>query len=313
VKFEDGVLVRLATAGLRPALFDSGTLEQFVTALYDTSFVTVEGPFQAVFDQLDLGVAVPRIGSLEGEWAAPGSSERTAVNVRMTGAAGGPLQVDALWRGFIVARETHPTGHLRSVSTTLPSPGAIDADIVKTLGALPADAATLETERRKRLLAALKAAVSEPNVISDGELDRLLTRMGAASVNDYFDRLHGAAALETVRVTIDEPAPPASSPKPLPVAAAILIRNAGFSVSQLLAESRAARDQLEPMALGRAENGLKRRRDLLVVWIVPGTVFDDPDWPGATQGMAADVARQARRTAAGQWLANEGIGLAPIP
>ena len=75
MRFEDATLVKLATPAARDALFDATALEQFVAALYDTSFVTAQAPFQALFDDLQLGLAVPRTGFAEGEWAPLGSSD----------------------------------------------------------------------------------------------------------------------------------------------------------------------------------------------------------------------------------------------
>lgn len=74
MRFEDATLVKLATPAARDALFDATALEQFVAALDDTSFVTVQAPSQALFD-LQLGLAVPRTGFAEGEWAPLGSSD----------------------------------------------------------------------------------------------------------------------------------------------------------------------------------------------------------------------------------------------
>jgi len=45
---------------------------------------------------------------------------------------------------------------------------------------------------------------------------------------------------------------------------------------------------------------------------VPGTLFDDAAWPGATDGSAAEK-RAQRRLWAGAWLAGERIGLIVPP
>jgi hypothetical protein len=65
------------------------------------------------------------------------------------------------------------------------------------------------------------------------------------------------------------------------------------------------REQMEAAAHGRPDDPqLRPLRNVLVVWVVPQTLFQDNDWPGA------DAA--ARRQAAGDWLAREGIGLATV-
>jgi hypothetical protein len=157
-----------------------------------------------------------------------------------------------------------------------------------------------------------RSMLADPNVVTAAEVDRLISRAGAATVSEYFDRVRGAAAIGAVKVVIDEPSPPPVSPRPLPVAAAILVRDATVSIRALLAESRAVRDQLENMGLGAPEGGLSRRRDLLVVWVLPAAVFDDADWPGGQPVAPPNALRDARRAAAGQWLADQGIGLAAV-
>jgi hypothetical protein len=304
--FSDKVLIRLADPATRGSVFDAASLEQFASAAYDTSRVTLQGPYAAVFDELQLGVAVARRGVAEGQWGPLGGSERTTAEFQMTGLGGAGFLVDAVWRGFIVARTTAPIGRVESVTTARADVAAIDREIIAALGALPDDAAARGKERRDRLIARLRAAASEPQVVTDDLLDRLFSAAGAAGVNEFFDVSSRGAAFEPVRVTFDEgPPPPPPSPRPLPVAAAVLVRDAGFGLAQLLADSRAIREQLEAAAVGRADDpALHPRQGVLVVWIIPSAVFQDAGWPGA------DAA--ARRKAAGDWLAREGIGLAAV-
>ncbi|WP_165226774.1 hypothetical protein [Aquisphaera insulae] len=302
--FADKVLIRLADPATRDAVFDAVALEQFASAAYDTSRVAIQGPYSAVFEELRLGVAVGRRGVAEGQWGRLGSSEKSAAEFQVSGLGGTGVLVDAIWRGFIVARANAPVGRITSVTTSHADLAAIDREIVAALGALPSDPVALGQERRQRLVARLKAAVSEPPIVTDELVDRLLSTAGAAGVNEFFDVASRGAAFEPVRVTFSEgPPPPPPSPRPLPVAAAVLVRDAGFGLAQLLADSRAVRDQLEADALGRADDpALRSRQGVLVVWIVPAALFLDADWPGANP--------DARRKAAGDWLAREGIGLA---
>jgi len=112
-------------------------------------------------------------------------------------------------------------------------------------------------------------------------------------------------------ITFAAPQPVSATAKPLPIAAAVLIRDApGLSIAQLLTDSKAARARLRPLGIERSpEPTLRLREPLPIVWIVPEGLFDDPGWPGAAPGMSPAAARAARRTAAGAWLAREGIGL----
>jgi hypothetical protein len=84
-----------------------------------------------------------------------------------------------------------------------------------------------------------------------------------------------------------------------------------------MAETRMARDRIGPLGLEVPHgDGLRPRQPLFAAWVIPGSIFDDSDWPGGQAGMTADQLRTARRAAAGAWLAREGIGLvvtAPHP
>jgi hypothetical protein len=105
--------------------------------------------------------------------------------------------------------------------------------------------------------------------------------------------------------------PPVSAPLALPVTAVVLARDAGFSLTALLAETRFVRERLTAAGIERAtDSTLPRRAAVVAVWVLPVTVFDDADWPGATAGMDEAQRRLARRTAAAQWLTAEGIAVA---
>jgi hypothetical protein len=92
----------------------------------------------------------------------------------------------------------------------------------------------------------------------------------------------------------------------------VLIRDQGFSVADLLMDSRLLRAQAEQMGLeAPADPTVRRHRGIVVVWVVPAAVFDDADWPGGDSGSAAER-RAARFQRAGQWLAGEGIGLTAV-
>ncbi len=124
---------------------------------------------------------------------------------------------------------------------------------------------------------------------------------------------HDPATLAAA-VTFAAPQPVSAVPKPLPIGAALLIRDAaGFSVAQLLVDSKTVRERLRSYGLERPfDPELRVREPLLVVWVVPASLFDDADWPGGDTG-TADERRAARRATAGEWLAREGVGLVAIP
>jgi hypothetical protein len=302
MNFSDKILVRLADPATRAGVFDATALEQIATAAYDTSRGSLAGPYSAVFDEFEIGMTVPRVATLEGHFGSLGGSERSAAHFNISGIASPVFVIDAFWRGAVIGRVSAATGRISDVDTAWPDPSAIDRDIVATLGSLPANPATLVTERRTRLVAQLQSGSADPNVVTAELVDLLIERTQSTDLNEYFDRYSRAATFGPVQVTIAPgPAPPPAA-KPLPVAAAILVRDTATALAQMLADSRSVRDYLEGAGLGRVEDtGMPLRRGTLVIWVLPQTAFDDADWPGANPA--------ARRTAAGQWLAREGIGL----
>jgi hypothetical protein len=114
------------------------------------------------------------------------------------------------------------------------------------------------------------------------------------------------AATAHATVTLAPPAPATAQAQRLPIVVALLVRDGPLAISALLAETKAARRRLAPAGLEQSgDPALRLRHAVVMAWVVPSTVFDDPDWPGA------DAA--ARRLAAGNWLAREGIGLVAVP
>jgi hypothetical protein len=112
-------------------------------------------------------------------------------------------------------------------------------------------------------------------------------------------------------VTFAPPRPVAQAVRPLPITAALMIRDSvGFSIAELVSQSRMVRRHMTNLGYQPpSDPSLRVRESLPVIWVVPSVLFDDPDWPGATVGMNNEQERAARRRVAGTWLAREGIGL----
>jgi hypothetical protein len=114
------------------------------------------------------------------------------------------------------------------------------------------------------------------------------------------------------RLTLAFPEAASSAvPVRLPVVIGVKVRDKGFSVADLVAESRADRDRVE--SLGFSEPGVPRRKhDAVIAWLVPETVFADADWPGGDglQEPADQVV--ARRARSAPWLADAGIAVAVV-
>lgn len=312
--FVDKTLLRLASPTTRAALFDETSLAQLLAAAYDVDALNVEGPYTPLFDEFRLGFTLRNFAVAEGTWGVVGSIEKVEARFNLYGLGEQtPVRIDALWRGAVVARTAPATSRVTRVEVAWPTTSGIDAEIVGALGALPSDPAALELERRTRFLNRIRRDLDQPAALTDGLFDDWLSRVGAASVGELMTSYGGAVQGGTVQLEFSAPLAAPVSPKPLPLSAALLIREATFSVAQLLGESKATRELLTQSGVESAGDGaLRPREPLIVVWLIPQTVFDDSEWPGATVGMSPAAARDARRAAAGLWLAREGIGLVPV-
>jgi hypothetical protein len=312
VNFEDKTLLALADPTTRSAAFDQPGLESILDAGYDAATMGIAGPFEAVFDSLSLGMAVPPVGSVDGTWRTTGAIEQTDLSVQVAGLGADPaVRLDALWMGSIVARFALGGEAITNVTINWSGAGHVDAEIIAAQGSLPADPTALEQARRARLLAHVQDELDQPAEFTDADLTGWLTRLGASSATDLIEHLLGVADAAAMKISFAAPAAVAETPRPLPIAAPILIRDsAGFSLAQLLSDSKSIRERILATGTARApSNGTRPRQTVVVVWFLPLSLFDDPDWPGAQAGETPDQARAARRAAASQWLADEGIGL----
>lgn len=309
--FVDRVLVRLADPASRAALFDAESIAQLVEAAYDTEAMPVEPPFTPVFDDVRIGYVTPPSATADGEWMGTGGADRTELRLRLHG-FGSAQRIDALWRGALVVRTAVATDRIDNVE--LAQPGFdVDPEIEAELGSLPTDPAQLETERRTRVLARLRAGLDQPAAFTDDHLDRLLVGVGAGSVGDLVTRFAGQAAASAVQIRYTPPSSAPPTARPLPFSAAVLVRDLGFSLADTLVQSRLVRARAEELGLiAPAEPAVRQRHPVVVVLMVPAEVFDDEAWPGGDSGTGAQR-RAARFARAGQWLAHEGIGLVAVP
>ncbi len=306
MNFADRVVLMLASTAKRAALFDDIALAQIASAAYDTSRATVQPPYRAVFDEMKVGIPVPRPGTVEGQFGDAASAERSLLNLTVSGMGSSAWLVDALWKGSIVATATMATSKITGVRVGFPDLGRIDARIVQDLGALPADAVALADARRTRLVAALTAEAAVDATVVPELLDREIRAAGAADINDYFRRASGTRAFGPVQVQWSAPVAPAASPRPLPISAPLIVRETLAGLAQLLADTRMAIDYLEQAGHGQPDgaSGLPQRQPLVPVWLVSSAALGDVDLPGADP--------PARRKALGDTLAELGIGLAVV-
>jgi hypothetical protein len=312
VNFIDSTLIRIAGVTTRSAVFDQEALAQMVAAAYDTLALAVSSPYSAVFDSVTLGMSVATVGAVEGtlrnELGAPATDIRLQV-----GGLGSllPARVDALWSGSIIAQTVTNTSRIESVTAKF-AVADIDAGIVQALGSLPSDPAAREAARRAAVMAELQAAMGHPTVLTDLAFNQLLAEIGVKSVGDLIAGHRGSMVPGVVQIRISGPAKePVPTPKALPIVAAVLIRDTGFSVAELLMESKMLREQLMERGIDVPKiASLPALNPFLVVWAVPITVFDDAGWPGAGADNAA--LHTDRRHNASLWLGPEGIAVAGV-
>jgi hypothetical protein len=306
VNFVDKTFVALADAATRGAALDAIALEQILAAAYDVEAMgPLQGPFDPVFDEFELGFAAGGTSVADGVWAHVGSTDRTEARFTLSGVtADTGLRVDAVWRGSILARYAVAGEPITAVRTSWPSRQRVDAAVAAANGGVLPAGAALETARETELLAEIRDDLDDPTRFETEDLDALVASVDEASVGGLLDR--GAdVPVGVVQLDFDDPQPVSATRRPLPIAAALLVRDAPLAVAELVSESKCIRDRLAPAGLERPkDDGLRLRNPVVVVWVVPATVFGDADWPGATAA--------ARRTAAGEWLAREGIGLAAV-
>lgn len=308
MNFVDAALIQLANPATRAAFFDQVALEQIFRAAYDEPLA--EGPFNAVFDTLELGYALPQPTAIQGSWYPVGTNMMHEATFAVSG-LGETRRVTAFWRGGIVARSTPAQDRIVEVQSGWATAlGSLDELIRADLGALPDDPVVLENARRDRLQAALAGFVSDPDSLSDPALDRWLTALGVGSVGELLARYQAGAVTSALRLRFAEPLNQPPTPHLYPLTAAILIRDVGFSLSDLLIESKEILARLSASGDQHpTPSEYHERHSIVITWIIPQAVFNDDAWPGAAAGMSEAQRRVARRRAAGEWLGQEGIGL----
>jgi hypothetical protein len=310
VEFEDATLIRLADAGTRRAVFDELSLEHILRASLNADASAVDGPYDAAFDEVRLGVCTSHVTRVEGSWSGPAPTDRVVAHFELAGPPGGARpRADLVWRGAVIARTAGPDGAVTGVELAWPDLASLDDDIAQP----PADPADLEAARRTVLLTRLRAGAAQPDAVTERVLDRMLTTAGVATVGELAQR-HAGGTRATTRVLVrfGPDAGPPPTPQRIPVAVALLVRAKTGRLADLLAESAAVRDALSGELYPPAEGPASLRGGPVVAWVLPSATLDDIGWPGAEPGQPTAAARLARREAAAAWLGPAGIALVAV-
>ncbi|MEQ1506799.1 MAG: hypothetical protein ABMB14_31520, partial [Myxococcota bacterium] len=163
------------------------------------------------------------------------------------------------------------------------------------------------------LLGRIREGLDQPDLFDPPALDRWLRSCGVASVEELVTTSGRTGRGATVTIGFG-PDDSVATRTRFPVAAALLVRGPEVSVAALLQDTRRVAAHLDRIGfVAPPIAGFRNRRSVLVVWVVPDTLFDDPDWPGAQGSPSPDQARAQRRAFAGSWLAREGVGLLVSP
>jgi hypothetical protein len=308
--FEDAILVRLADPSTRDAVFDQDGLAAIAAAGYDHP--ELEGPYTAVFEQLDVAVDVTPPARVEGTWQRVGDALPVELRVTVSGLPEtASAQLTALWRGAVVARVVPATTPVTAAAAAPVDADQIDAAVVAALGSLPGDPAELEAARREQVRAMLATATGRPVLADDEQFSRWLELVGADSVGAWLALGSRERSPEYVRVAFG-PGTNGTAPRRLPLTVAVLARGAPASLAGLLADTALLRRRLDEGGYAPAPDpALRQRFPVVVAWVLAASVFDDADWPGGDSG-SAEQRRRARRTAAAAWLAERGIAIATV-
>jgi hypothetical protein len=145
--------------------------------------------------------------------------------------------------------------------------------------------------------------------VDDALIDKLLVQAGVATVGDLARRHRGEQATGAVRVSFADPGNVPATPRTFPVAVALLVRDSSHRVVDLLAETKQIQWLLSFDVERPRDPELPTRNPVVVGWVLPAAVFDDPAWPGASLGSPPAAARLERRAAAALWLAAEGVAI----
>ena len=308
--YVDFTLIRMADPATRASLFDDETLEQMTAAAYGEEAAALTGPYQPVFKEMEIGLSIPSRSTIEGWWNS-GSTHNEGRFVIAGIGRDSSVRIDALWRGGIIARVTPATGRITEEISEWPDPSGIDAEIVAALGALPADPIALEQERRDRFRVRIRTVLHQPDALTDAVFDDWLRQLGAVSVSDLMTRFGGVVSIGALRIRYSDPTAPPPSPRELPITAAVFLRDQPIALADIVSQSKLVREHLREAGVERARDAdTSARAPILMVWMVPETVFDDDDWPGGTSGTPAER-RLLRRRAAAAWLGPQGIAFAP--
>lgn len=301
------IVLRLADPSARQGVLTADALLAVATVAYDLDPTLATTPATAVFDRFDLAVPLGSHVSATAQFRRTGEPIPWEVAANWDTGAVPPPAADAVWVGSVVVRTAIVTDTIVDVSTAQPD---LDAAFAAALAALPT---TATPDQIRAALRGAAATVDSPP-LTDTELDGLLAAFAAGStdVRVLGRTVGGRETLVTGLRMSPAGQDPAPAPVALPVVVSFLVADAATTPRTLLQGTVAARLGAARYPAAAAPAGAPaRRHDRLVCWVVPGSLFDDPGWPGGASGTTAQQ-RAARLTAARSWLAGQGVAVVTV-
>ncbi|MCW9032410.1 MAG: hypothetical protein OQK58_13035 [Gammaproteobacteria bacterium] len=311
--FVDKVFIKLSDDSERSAVLNESALKNILSTAYDVDRLPVSGPYAAVYEEFVFGYADLAVSHGEGKLSNYNNNEYTDIAFKLSDVSvNDNVYSDVLWRGSVIAHSAPVDAFIEQVKFGWKNLSRIDANIISSLGSLPADTTTLEAHRKSHLISLLKENTDNPAIITDLFVDDFLQQHEVNSVTRLLEK-----SSETIPASVsvkysDKPSLPATS-QIYPVSVLFLICEDGFSIRDKLVKTKLLLKRMDVTGIERAEEkNLYPKKSLIVVWLVNESIFDDKDWPGGSSGMNATELRQARKEHAVKWLEKEGVSLITI-
>jgi len=306
----DQTLLRLADPNARATLLDSAALLAIAQVCYAIDPATVVGPTTAVYNAMDIAVAVTPQVEAYARWSRATDPVPVEASASLAGLVPAIPGADAVWSGSVVVRTAGGNGTITDATAVQPD---LDAAILAAVAALPGNATPADVVAAQRQ--AVEEALAAPAAtLTDTELDGILKGVLAGGPDQSIPELglqSGGRRNLGVQVTFSAIPPVTQSTPPvlLPMVVAFLVADANASPRALLEQSEVARRAAAAYSTSPPpKDAPPQTRPRCVCWLIDATAFDDDGWPGAGGGNAQQQ-QTARLAAARAWLTGQGIAV----
>lgn len=305
MNFRDATLVSLASDESRDDLFAANTLANLAAAAYRIEPGSLTGPWAASFDQLELAPTFETHEQTQLRFTldmASGRGDGQLDRVFSDVPGAGP---DAIWRGAVIGQGQIGGGRIAEVSGSFVGLGDVDAAIHQA-GGMPAEGPARDAARLGEIAAQLSAASGRDDSISPQNVADWVAASGASDLTTFLNQTHKVDIGGGFGIRFVSDAPVVDTPIRLSLNAVIQIAEPDPNAANLVRMIHETRHAREALAASRdltpPTEGINRRVEVVGLWFVPLSWFEDDGWPGANPA--------ARRDAANIWLREMGIAVA---